>query len=183
MRLTTKKREEIVHFESTIKFKDLITAKYKELQSVIETQLESKLPQVALPKEWEPYISKCRFFYANGESYGYYFFDCLGKPVTSMELSKDIYHRNDDNRYDIDLKDKNVSKVLKEFKELMKEKSDFSAKLKAVLNAFTTVDRLLKEMPDLENHFKNTPVKSKAIVPYKEIKEVSASLVRPIEVK
>src|SRR5690606_21374903 len=121
------KKEEIVHFESSIKF--------KELQSIVEKEIEKNLPRVKLPKEWEEYLSVSGYAtFLNCQEYQP-FYGTLGEAKRNMQLSKP-YPRTD---YDLEItKTKEIANCLKEFKQLMKEKEDFKSKLTSILNAFTT---------------------------------------------
>lgn len=166
MKLSVKKRQEIIAKECEKRFNKKIYKLEREFDKAVAAYLKKNA--VKYPERLREYINKTNL----------YEFQKKDQPLLKeahVRICGSISTRYPQKRFDrLAVKvDATMQAILKELVTIHSSKAEFKKDLRKVLFSYNTDTALLKDVPELKKHFTNV-VNVKAIVPIEDIKKVKA---------
>lgn len=170
-RITIEKRDFILEREKTKKFKDKLDTCSNKIKEHLQKKISKTVPSWITQKEIDSLYIRTSCSYSYDPTYD---FSDLGiserqvRLVRRIPLGKSFPSQHHVHQIKMD---KTLEKLLHRFASILKERNDFAKKLRNVLSAYTTDKKLIKDIPELKEYFKDSGT-SNALVPVEAIREV-----------
>lgn len=174
MRLTNALRKDIVEKESAKKFHDKIT----EAESALKMEIDKKVA-ASVPKWITQKMIDSTFINTTNsiELIGRYSNQTPEQRVFNRTGIDNYYPIKNHSSHSVKLEGSILRKTSAVVR-LNKEKSVFEVKLRNVLYSFSTIKKLVENLPELKEYCNGLVPTAKAMIPVAQIKEVRKMLVK-----